>query len=201
MKKYLATILVSLMTISATSAQNISLPSPDKKGGPSVLEAIENRSSAHGNSFPQGNISEKELSVLLWAASGHNRQGKGWVVPTAMNKDPYVTIYILGKEGVFRYQRDNHSLDKVSDKDIRGSISPQAFVGSAPYILIYTTEKSGIELGATLVGAMTQNIYMASQALNIGVRYMMTMKADIVREELKLKESEQPLSILPIGHY
>ena len=205
MKKFVTSILVSIMTMTTVSAKNIPLPAPEIKGGMPVLEAIDHRASAVGDSFPSGDVSNQELATLLWAASGRNRQDKGWVVPTAMGKAPYAVIYVIGKKGVFRYNGKEHTLSQISDKDIRQSISPQNFVSSVPYSLVFVIDGVGVnvpaDVGSTLVGAMSQNIYLASQALNIGVRYMTSMKADVVRKELDLNETELPLAIMSFGHY
>jgi nitroreductase len=188
--------------MSGAYAQSVKLPAPQAQGGVPVLEAIENRASAVGASFPTGAVSAEELSTLLWAASGRNRAGKGWTVPTAMAKDPYVTIYVVGKDGTFTYNGKEHALEPVVTDDLRGKISGQGFVASASHVLVFVSRDTdqGKRFGQVLVGAMTQNIYLAAEGLNVGVRYMATMNQDFVRNTFKLAADDVAVCIMPIGH-
>ena len=89
MKKILSlTAALLLAAASAATAANIVLPEPDKTGGPSVMEAIANRASAEQRDFSKEELSLKELSTILWAATGKNREPKGWTVPMAMGASP-----------------------------------------------------------------------------------------------------------------
>ena len=207
----LFTVLVFILTFSITSIacaqsteaikQTIKLPEPQKTGGVPTLEAIENRASAVSAQFPTGEISQKELSTLLWAASGRNRSDNGWTVPTAMGLDPYVSIYIASKDGMFLYNGKEHTLERLSDGDKRTQVTPQSFAHPAPYILIFVIngKSNGATFGQALAGAMTQNVYLTSQSLNIGARFMATMNQDFVRKELKLADDDVTVNIMPLG--
>jgi len=196
-----AVLTALLLTASIACAQSIKLPAPQTTGGVPTLEAIENRASAVSGQFPTGAISQQELSTLLWAAGGRNRGGKGWTVPTAMGLDPYVSIYVASKDGMFLYNGKDHALEQLSAGDARAKVSAQAFANSAPCILVFVTKgKEGAAyFGQTLVGAMTQNVYLASQSLNIGARFMATMQQESVRKELKLADDDVAVSIMPLG--
>ncbi len=75
---------------------------PGKRGRKSVLQAISGeRSSAAQTAFTDKEPSLKELSTLVWAATGKNRDGKGWTVPFAMGSDPYISLYVLLKSGAY----------------------------------------------------------------------------------------------------
>jgi len=189
------------LTASIACAQSVKLPEPQKTGGVPALEAIENRASAASAQFPTGEISQKELSTLLWAAGGRNRGGNGWTVPTAMGMDPYVSIYVASKDGMFLYDGREHALRQLSAGDARAKVSAQSFANSAPYILVFVIKgkESGAVFGQALVGAMTQNVYLASQSLNIAARFMATMQQDVVRRELKLADEDVAVSIMPLG--
>ena len=183
---------------SAALGDEMKLPAPKTDGGPPILKAIDQRQSARGDSFPAGAVSQEELATLLWAATGHNRDGKGWTVPTAKGVDPYCDVYVVGADGVFLYDNSKHALSKISGEDVRKSIGMQDFVGTAPFVLVFVVKDQN-KSGDVLVGAMTQNVYLASQALDIGVRYVASLKADAVRSALKLGDRDTPVSIMPIG--
>lgn len=201
MKKSLLFMMAVTMFASTVCAQSVKLPAPQTTGGIPVLEAIENRASSQSGQFPTGAISDNELSTLLWAASGRNRDGKGWTVPTAMGRDPYVSIYVASKEGMFLYNGKDHMLDQLSSGDARAKVSSQSFANSASHILVFVIKgKEGSQLyGQALTGAMTQNVYLAAQSLNIGVRFMATMEQESVRRELKLAEDDVAVNIMPMG--
>jgi nitroreductase len=194
-------LLALLFTASVVCAQSVKLPAPQTTGGVPTLEAIEKRASAVSGQFPTGEISRQELSTLLWAASGRNRGGSGWTVPTAMGMDPYVSIYVASKDGMFLYDGKEHSLTQLFAGDARAKVSAQSFANSAPYILVFVTrgKESGAPFGQALAGAMTQNVYLASQSLNIAARFMATMQQDVVRKELKLADDDVAVCIMPLG--
>jgi len=196
-----AVFSVLLFTASIACAQSVKLPAPQTTGGVPTLEAIENRASPASAQFPTGEISRQELSTLLWAASGRNRDGKGWTVPTAMGMDPYVSVYVASKDGMFLYNGKEHSLEQLSAGDARAKVSAQSFANSAPYILVFVVKgkESGAIFGQALVGAMTQNVYLASQSLNIGARFMATMQQEVARKELKLADEDVAVCIMPLG--
>ncbi|MDR1728797.1 MAG: nitroreductase family protein [Acidobacteriota bacterium] len=206
MKEGLFTIaaLVALLATAVCAcaqSQSTKLPAPQTAGGVPVLDAIENRASAVSGRFPTGAVSEQELATLLWAASGRNRGGEGWTVPTAMGLDPYVSVYVASKDGAFLYDGKGHALERLSTGDARAKVSSQPFANSAPYILVFVIKgKDGVNyFGQALAGAMTQNVYLAAQGLGIGVRFMATMEQENVRKELKLAEDDVPVNIMPVG--
>ncbi len=192
------------------AAAETALLKPVTEGGKGVLSAIDARSSALQNQFPTGPINAEDMSTLLWAASGRNRGGNGWTVPTAMGRDPYCTVYLAQAGGVFRYDGKKHSLTEISKENIIPGITSQSFATKAPAVLIFVIDGDKVaafsdparraSFGYLLVGAMTEHVYLAADSLNIGVRYMATLNADFVRAKLGLKAADTPVCILPMGH-
>lgn len=201
----LALCCTLLLHAPALSAEKM-LPAPQKDGGPSVLAAIEHRSSAPGDAFPMGAISDEELATLLWAATGRNREGKGWTVPTGMGKAPYCSVYVIGANGIFLYDKEKHALHQIGATDIRAEAAKQDFGKKAPYTLVFVADDRAVarynkEWGPTLVGAMTQNLYLAAQALGIGARYAANLNEAPLRKALKLEPEERLVCIVPLGHF
>ena len=150
----------------------------------------------------------EELSTLLWAASGLNRPGKGWTIPLAMGREPYCKVYAAGENGVFLYDWKDNALKEISKGDVRGELGSQGFIAGAPYILVFVIDGEAVgtfggtrgdDWGKVAVGAMTQNVYLAAEALDVGTRYLASMKQDAVRSHLKLADADTPLCIMPIG--
>ncbi|MDR1164152.1 MAG: nitroreductase family protein, partial [Candidatus Accumulibacter sp.] len=195
------TLLFSVLSLSASIVMaadvvvppgNVTLPAPQTTGGKPVFEAVAARASARGSSFPTGKISQAELSTILWAASGKNRPDK-WTVPFGMGVEPYVSIYVAGAEGLFRYSWEDHSLMRISGDDVRAKVSRQSFSASAPYTLIFASNRTPLKENGrgkenwakwthVAVGAMTQQVYLTADALDIGARYLQSLDADFIRK-------------------
>ena len=168
MKKTIIPVFLALL-ISASSAfaigKDIILTTPQKQGGPSVLEAISNRQSS--KIFARRDVDMKDLSTILWAATGKNRADRGWTVPMAMGAAPYISVYALNKDGCYIYNWEKNTLALISDKKMLTKAGTQDYVGTAPIILVFATKGAGprVENWAEVaVGAMSQNVYLAAQA-------------------------------------
>lgn len=211
MKKILLLTCLFVFAASTVLAADITLPAPKMQGGPDVLTAVKNRTSAPGTGFPTKAISKEELSTILWAASGLNRKDKGWTVPMAQGREPYCDVYVVGDEGVFLYDWKANKLKEISNAKVKADLGGQGWAGTSPYVLVFV--ENGAKLasitdparratfGPILVGAMTQNVYLAAQAVNVGARYAATLNVEKVRGHLKLKPEDKPICIMPIGHF
>lgn len=206
----LSAVLLCVLCVSAAGAAEVrKLPTPQTSGGLGIFDMLKNRASATAASFPTGKISQEELSTLLWAATGLNRPEKGWTVPMAMGREPYCRVYVTGEEGTFLYDWVTHSLIGTSKEDGRRAIGAMSFASNAPYILIFVTDGKSIgsfknvraaeDWAQVAVGAMTQNVYLAAEALGIGTRYMASLKEDAVRTACALDADDVPVCILPLG--
>lgn len=201
-------ITAFLFLFSVVFAADIQLPPPQKTGGTPLFEAIDQRASAKQADFPSGEISNEALSTILWAASGHNRDGKLWTVPMAMGNPPYCKIYVTSKDGVFLYNWETHSLKEISKDPVHGTIPMQQFAKSAPmnlYIVADSAElerlKSpfGDEFGLVLAGAMSQNIYLACDAVGVGARLVYSIRRNEATAALRLDAGDTPYFAIIMG--
>lgn len=209
-KSILIIAIICCIFCGASFAADIKLPAPLKDGGPSVLKAIDQRGSAGQTGFPTEKLSPEELSTVLWAASGHNRDGAKWTVPMALGTEPYCKIYVADETGVYLYNWHDHVLNGVLDKDIRAAIARQEFVQKAPQLLIMVLDDSILaakvndaigrkEMEMLAVGSMSQNIYLAAQAVDASTRMVFYTHRDKIAELLKLPANQQPVCVMPIG--
>jgi hypothetical protein len=202
-------VLIICLVLAASAYADIKLPDPRRDGGDGVFSLLERRASGTRGDFPKGAISDEELSAVLWAASGLNRDGKGWTVPLAGGRPPYVKIFAVRPDGAFLYDWKNHSLVEITGENVLGKITGDGFVRESPCVLVFVSDpgdlgnmaslNQGNALAYTASGAMTQNAYLAADSLGISGRYMVSMKTDAVKSELKLKAPEAPLCIMPLG--
>jgi hypothetical protein len=210
-RKMLAFVSVAVMCVVLASAAfaDIKLTEPKKEGGDGIFTLMERRASGTRDNFPKGAVSLDELSTILWAATGRNRGNTGWTVPLAGGLPPYVAIYAVKSDGVFLYEPREHVLREISNKNVLASITGDGFVMDSSVVLIFVSDPSelgnmsslneGNAIAYAASGAMSQNAYLAADSLGISARYMASMKADAVRSELKLKEEQTPLCIMPFG--
>lgn len=206
-RKVVVIFSLSLLSFSLCYA-DISLPTPQTKDGMSLLESLKKRASTPGGDFPVGNISDEELSTILWAASGLNRGKTGWTVPMVHGIPPYVRIYVASEKGVFLYEWEGHYLREISKKDIRADIGKQNFTKRAAYSLIFVPDLNALtkhppeqanEFRHIAVGAMSQNIYLVAASLKLSARYIHSINPEIIAQELQLPENSKPIGLILLG--
>lgn len=203
----LAIVLVA--SAAYACAGETKLPAPQKTGGTTILAGIDQRGSALGNNFPSSALSEQDYSTILWAATGLNRDGKKHTVPTAMGIPPYVRVYLVRQDGSYYYDWEKETLVNVSTLDNRADIAMQDFVKKAPAQLIFAVDGQALskmpnpvfagEFGPMLVGAMTQNVYLASQAVGVGTRVIYSINRDVAADLLKFPMDMVALCSMPLG--
>ena len=189
------------------SAQNVKLPEPDKNVSMTLYQALQQRKSVR--EYSTKDIDDMKLSQLLWAAVGINRPDGHLTAPTAINAQD-ITVYVCRKDGAYLYVAKDNTLQKVSDKDLRKSVaSAQAFAAEAPISLVIVTDnakfRGGSTNGPTISGAIdagyvSQNIDLACEALGLCTVPRATMDKEVLKKELKLTDSQNPILNHPIGY-
>ena len=141
----------------AESAARMELPAPDKSGGMPLMQALAQRHSTR-KGYSGAALSPQQLSDLLWATWGVNRDDGRRTAPTAMNRQD-VRLYVALENGVWLYE-PAHALVKVLDGDWR------AQMGGGSLTLIYAVPQ-GNEWGGAHVGSLYQNagLFCASAGL------------------------------------
>ena len=208
--KFLYVFLVAAMLAVAVPALGAEpLPAPEQSGGMPLFEALKKRSSAAGGDFSMAEVTREELSTILWAATGLNRGNNGWTVPMSKGSMPYCRVYVAGADGIYLYQWRDHSLEKISDENIKAKIGRQSFVKKAYYSLIFVSdaelleqfgsEEKKKEFADVAVGGMTQNVYLACAALKVGTRYIHSINSEEIVRALKLPEGDKPIALMLLG--
>lgn len=210
MKRLVIALAFAAVAAGVAAAAEVKLPAPQKTGGMPLFEAIDKRASAPQSPFPSGTLSEQDWSTILWAASGHNRNGRLWTVPMAMGYPPYCKVYITRADGVFLYNWKNHSLEQVNGDNVHASIPMQEFAKKSPAALYVVVDgrqiaalKSpfGDEFGPVLAGAMSQNVYLACLGVDVGARLIYSIKREEASKLLKLADGDTPLFAIVLGKY
>ena len=168
----------------------IALPPFEKNHPFSLDRALLERQSAR--TFTERPLTREELSRLLWAATGVNREDGRRTIPSGQAKYP-VDVLVALPEGVYRYEPKEHRLARVFAEDIRGKIPIQDAFKKAAMIVLYVINKdksSRIEWADLEIGCMGQNLYMEAAALGMGSRIIANIKTEDLTKILSLKETQ-----------
>ena len=180
-------------------AQDVKLPIPDRSGGKPLMEALNQRRSTR--TFQEKELSLQQLSNLLWAANGFNRDDKR-TAPTANNRQE-LELYVTTQKALYFYDARNHLLREIKKGDLRGETGAQDFVAKVPLNLIFVVDMqkaSGREYAFTGCGFVAQNIYLycASEGLGSVVRGMFDKER--LHSLLELKPSQEVILTQSVGY-
>lgn len=205
MKKRLTLFLCLLL--GNVYAQDIDLPAPVKTGGLPVMEALNKRQST--NEFKEKELSNQELSNMLWAANGINRENGKKTAPSALNTQD-VDIYVALAAGLYKYDAANQKLIFISAEDCR-QLAQNPRNNTLPPCMLYLTtdiskypesipEEKATEMGRIDVGIVSQNISLFCAGNGLGTKPRAGMDQDIIRKALQLKEKQILILNHPVGH-
>lgn len=117
----------------------IELMAVPKQEGLSINEALWNRRSVR--EYSEQPLSLEELSGVMWAASGINREDGHLTAPSTRGLYP-LRVYAFFPEGVYRYDAATSSLIHVVNGDYRELTAMQDFAYKAPLNLLYVADFS-----------------------------------------------------------
>ena len=198
---------VSEPTLAASPPLTIDLQEPAAEVKLDLLEALRIRKST--KSFQKQAITPQDLATLLWATGGVNRQNGKRTAPAAYGRY-FMDIYIAADQGVYRYEPTKHQLIMVSNENIKAKTSKLPFVGTASHVFIFVAnlkefpffvnKADRLTLAHATTGCMSENLYLAAAALNLGTCLVSTIDTKSVEEHLKLSQDQLPLYLMPVGY-
>jgi Nitroreductase len=168
-KMLLASLALYLCSLASVPAlDTIKLPEPDKTGGMTLSKALAERHTSRD--FADVDLSPQQMSDLLWSTAGQNRPEGKKVYPVSMNRQD-MAVYVVNRQGVYRYDPSAHTLIPVIGGDHRAKTGTQPYVATAAVNLAYVQDmmlwqdspqhlERGRDWGFTHAGAMTQNAYL-----------------------------------------
>jgi nitroreductase len=196
----LFTIFLNFLFINVTS-QDIILPVPDKTGGKPLMQALGERQSVR--TFTKDNLSQEQLSDLLWAGWGINRPAdKKRTAPSSRNVQE-IDVYVALPSGLYLYVAESHILKQIHNRDIRAMTGTQDFVAGAPVNLIYVADlgKMGKKEGDVIkesdllssyanTGFIAQNVYLYCASANLGCVIRGMVPKDKLAPEMGLRSNQ-----------
>ena len=177
MKKNLLYLLAAGLSGTAFlhAADTVKLDQPDLERGAPIMKALSDRQSIR--SFSEKALSQKDLSDLLWAANGINRQD--------------VKIYICTKNASYLYDHKAHAMIPVNDGDVRPA--------DAPICLILVTDTAE-PWAAMDAGIVSQNISLFCSGTGLATYPRASMNKDALAKALKLTSLQTPMLCHPVGY-
>lgn len=203
-KKSIILAALAAITVSAF-AEDVNLPVADKQAGLPVMEAFANRKSIR--SFSDRQLSQQDLSKLLWAAMGQNRTDGKLTAPSCRNFQE-IKLFVFDKNGVSEYIPANHSLRNVVKGDYRSLVAGgQDFVKSAPLCLVMIADMSKFgnldeksKMFASVdAGIVSENISLACAGLGLATVPRGTMQSEDILKLLGLSSYFIPIINNPVG--
>ena len=158
----------------------------------SIDEIIQRRTSIR--EFFDTPISTDELSTILWNAYGVRSDGSR-TIPTIVGEYACI-IYVLMDIGIYRYDPFNHSLVFYKNGDYRsiGQYNAPIQLG-----ICWDTSKNNDEnIVGMQIGAIGQNIYHTSIALNLGT--VTTAEVPSPLDRIGLPDGVIGRIVMPIGN-
>ena len=191
-------VLFSLLCCAALAAPApvladtlVELPAPQKAGGLSVLEALSLRRVERA--FDSRPLPLQEVSNILWAACGVNRDDGRLTVPTAMNYRR-IGAYAVLPDGVYRYDAGQNILEQV----LQGEEYLKMYANKAPMVILHVAKESD-RYSAMHIGSMYENValYCVSAGL---ANVMKAQETDRLDGRLPLPDGWKVYMIQPVGY-
>ncbi len=207
----------------------IKLPAPCHDGKVSLEKALSKRRSIRKYSKDSLSISEIsqilwaaqgitqkiEDPPSIW----RSKQWMGGLrtAPSAGGLYPIELYIAVGEvkglsQGLYKYNPQQHAIIKVLEGDKRVDISNAALKqscirrGAVNIIIFGVYKRTAFKYGKRAEryvqiesGAVCQNIYLQSYALDLGTVFVGAFKDDSLKSTLNIPEDEYPLGIMPIG--
>lgn len=170
------------------------LPKPVITGGMPLMQAIDQRQS--GRFYDKNRaVDDQTLSEILWVAWGANSHGKR-TIATARNLQN-MGLYLLTKDGTWKYDGQANTLEKVNDKNLIPLCATQDFVNDAPVHLLFTAKDDA--WGRCHVGSAYQNVYLYATSKGLATVIRGLIDADGLTKELGLQREERVIAHQTVG--
>lgn len=167
--------------------------------------------------YGAGTIPEPVLIDLLQTANGINRPESGGRTAPSWRGAMDVDIYVATADGTFLFDPGNGALVPKGTADIRASASPQPFVGTAPVVLIYVSDRQrlieaageaatdGAAIEQHRVTAfvdsaiVSQNVYLYCAAMGLGTCLVGGNDPQQIAAALSLAAHQVVTYVQPVG--
>ena len=211
MKKFLsATLLAATLLLPTTSfaAQELPNISLNKL---TVMDALNERKT--DRNFVDSDLTEAQLTKILWAANGVNRSDGKRVNPVALGVYS-VEVYAVTRKGIYLYDPQSNGLIPIAEGDYRMTTTTgQKFVGKAAVNLVYVENPGAwdnarhtppprerqIAFANITVGSMIQSVALAAQTEGLGNCVRGSINRDEFAKVARLSDDKTILLAQSVG--
>jgi len=192
-----------------SSSNTIDLPHPNKNSRLSIEQALSSRRSYR--SYQDKALSLANLSQLLWSAQGVTANWGGRTVSSTKSTYP-LSLYVVSTQitdldkGLYRYVPGDiqpaHQLTTIYKADLTSILNEttdQYSLQHAPLIIIITSNSSKIE-SYLEAGQASQNLFLQSESMGLGMATIGGQDTDLLKETLKIPEEETIIYLIPVGY-
>jgi SagB-type dehydrogenase family enzyme len=200
------------------AAAAIKLPPPAKKGGTALAEALAARRTVRH--FASRPLDLAQISQLLWEADGLSDPRGLRTSPSAGATYPLDLYLVAGERGVtdlpagvYCYLVADHALTLVAAGELRAAVARaclhQTWMTEPPVMVVITAEyrrcmarygQRGIRYTHMEAGNVSQNVFLAAEALGLGAGIVGAFEDQALAQVLKLPPAHEPLLVMPVGY-
>ncbi|MGJ8561637.1 MAG: nitroreductase family protein [Litorimonas sp.] len=172
-----------------------------------VTEALRVRRSVR--SFLDRPIDPSLLAELLWAAFGINRQDQALHTAPSWRGAADITVHLANSDGILTYIPDGNTTQLGLRHDIRGILSSQPFVATAPVCLVYVSDlrklstadledqkRTVAQIDAAVIA---QNVYLFAASKGLGTCLVGGLDRPAIVAAMNLPAHEFPTFVQPVG--
>lgn len=203
--------------------KTVKLNKPNKERGLPFMATLSRKASAR--EWSDRDLSLQDLSDLLWAANGINRPDEKKYTASAAQNAHDIDLYLFMRDGVYLYDAEAHALEPVLTGDFRSQLMmkppprpkdaggppppPPPPPSNPPIEIILISDVSRFkfgppelkpEWGAIDAGIVSQNISLFCAATELGTRPRASMDKEVIKDLLKLNDTQHVFLNHPIGY-
>ena len=189
----------------------VNLPEPNQDSSISLEQAIIKRRSRR--KFVPKALTLEQIGQLCWAAQGQEAHSRYRNAPSAGATYP-LELLVVTCDGLFQYLPAKHSLQRLTDRDLRAELTlaawGQKFIEAAPLTLVFAAQFSrttghygqrGIRYVYMEAGHAAQNVHLQAEALGLGSVAVGAFDDTSVSKVLSLPDYLEPLYMVTVGYY
>lgn len=207
--KYILIAALAFASLVNINAQDIKLNEPVKTGGISIMETFAKRQSS--SEFADKELSIQDLSNLLWAANGINRENGKKTAPSAQNSQD-IDVYVALPNAVYKFDAQANNLILISEGDYRGLAGGKKDNPLPPSILYIVADASKYkpsaynsiehitDMNKVDAGIVSQNISIFCSGMGLGTKPRAQMNHAELKKVLKLSDSQTLMLNHPVGY-
>ena len=201
-------LILAAAPVLCAELKDIPLPKRPQSVQSDLVSVLEKRKSVR--EYRSEKLSTTDLSAILWAANGVNRDYGRRTAPSAFGNE-YIEIYVVSDEGAWSYDATAHRLKAVAPAGLKARLTGQRFVGRASHVLVlvadpgkfpgfFTSSEERLRWAHATTGAIAQNVYLMSAARGVGTCLVAGIEVETIRQGLGLPAGALPLYVMPLGY-